>query len=470
MFCENCGQEIKEDDVFCPNCRQPVQAEQISNDVESSIENKNNLYEPKKRKSKKIVILIGIIVVAIAFMLFASKSHAKETLKKLQEFTTVSRVKDGYEFASDNSWTLCYTKDNENARIEDSEIKGILEVLLGLEDLGRNGDVYYNLDSEEMQIKCKTSFGDKELTAVVYDTKEDRFRLMLDLEWYKPTGTTSDLFEEYELGKIFQSKIKNLMNDLEDMELTKGDVAVLSYEDIKANVDDKELKTVKKKESEVSKQKETKSEEESIKEIQEETESNEKGNVLTDPITMGWAGTYKDDESGERLVIAAIGYEFSYVMYTSSGQLMQSESGCHFHSDYLEGEYYTFYKNENGLLGVTSGVGEGWGNYRRISGTATPDLEIEGIYGNETTKITVSDQMAEASTEYVPTGSDIAAIHIEYNNGLVIDGRLYTHNDGGLSIVDGITKNIYGVATFKNDKVEITGSGFDGIYESKSNM
>ncbi|GEM_PF-5874748 len=242
MFCESCGREVKDDDVFCPNCGRPIQTEQTSNNLDKTIENKKNVHEPKKRKSKKILLIIGIILGVIAFILFAANSQAKDTLKKLQKYTTVSKVKDGYEFVSDNSWTLCYTKDSETVRIENSDIKGTLEFLLGLEDLGRNGDVYYNLDSEEMHINCETPYGDRKLTSVVYDTKEDSFRFMLDLEWYEPTGTVAELFEEYELGEIFQSKIVSLMDDLKKMDLTKDDVANLTYKDIKANVDDKELK------------------------------------------------------------------------------------------------------------------------------------------------------------------------------------------------------------------------------------
>ena len=202
-------------------------------------------------------------------------------------------------------------------------------------------------------------------------------------------------------------------------------------------------------------------------EKKEEKDNSKREAVLTDPVTMGWAGTYKDDDSGDRLVIASIGYEWSYVIYTSSGQIFEKESECGAFGDYLEGQYYTFYKNENGLLSVTSGAGKGWGNYRRISGTYTPDLEIEGTYENDTTTMIVYDQMAEASTKYVPTGSDIAAVRVEYNNGLVIEGRLYTQGDGGLSIIDSVSKEIYGIATFENGEVKVTGSGFDGILKSK---
>ena len=241
-----------------------------------------------------------------------------------------------------------------------------------------------------------------------------------------------------------------------------------TYKEVKENAAEKESKPAKKENVKPKKETDGEMKKDSGQEEKKEEKDNSKSEaVLTDPVTMGWAGTYKDDDSGDRLVIASIGYEWSYVIYTSSGQIFEKESECGAFGDYLEGQYYTFYKNENGLLSVTSGAGKGWGNYRRISGTYTPDLEIEGTYENDTTTMIVYDQMAEASTKYVPTGSDIAAVRVEYNNGLVIDGRLYTQGDGGLSIIDSVSKEIYGIATFENGEVKVTGSGFDGILKSK---
>ena len=54
----------------------------------------------------------------------------------------------------------------------------------------------------------------------------------------------------------------------------------------------------------------------------------------------------------------------------------------------------------------------------------------------------VYDQMAEASTKYVPTGSDIAAVRVEYNNGLVIDGRLYSRETAGFDYRQRFQRNI----------------------------
>ena len=480
MFCENCGKEISDNDAFCPNCGKAMQEKKTVIDSDMKSENPNS--EPKKKKSGKAIVVLGIVAIVIvaiilAMKMFGGNSKAKEIVEKLKTSTTVTKTEDGYEFKYDDMWTLRYTEDSAVAILSETIISEYFDEVWEIGELGDDGTVRYNLENENMNVYCDVEFEGEDLSVITYDVKKDEFTFIADGERYEFKKEYAQQIKDDDIASVLKDDIKNFEDDLKEINLTKDDVAHLTYKDIKSNVDDKELKTVKKdKESEAPEREETKPEpevetepeEEPVKEPQEEpSESKEKENVLTDPITMGWAGTYKDDDSGERLVIASIGYEWSYVMYTASGQVEQKESGCSAGKDYLEGQYYTFYKNENGLLGVTSGVGQGWGNYRRISGTSTPDLEIEGTYENDTTTITVSEQMAEASTEYVPTGADIAAIHVKYNNGLEIDGRLYTQGDGGLAIVDSISKEIYGTATFKNNQVEVTGSGFDGILKFK---
>ncbi len=471
MFCKNCGKEIKDDDVFCPNCGKPIQEERIPNS--SDVKNESNKDEPKKKKSGKVIALVGIMAVIIVGIIFVMKMFGgnsnKEIVEKLKASTTVSKTENGYEFTYDDMWTLCYTEESTFVIIPDLTLSEYFEEAWGFGELGDDGTVSYNLKTESLNMYCDAKFEGENLSVITYDVEEDEITFIVGGERYELKKEYAQQIKDDNIAVVLKSDIDSFVDDLNYIDLTKEDVAHLTYKDIKANVDDEELKTVKTdEESEAPKKEEIETKEEQAKEPQEESsENNEKENVLTDPITMGWAGTYKDDDSGERLVIASIGYEWSYVMYTASGQIDQKESGCSAGKDYLEGQYYTFYKNENGLLGVTSGAGQGWGNYRRISGTSTPDLEIEGTYENETTTIIVSEQMAEASTEYVPTGADIAAIHVKYNNGLEIDGRLYTQGDGGLAIVDSISKEIYGTATFKNDQVEVTGSGFDGVLKPK---
>ena len=486
MFCENCGKEIGDNDVFCPNCGKAIKEKKIMQEekilTESDVKSENPNTEPKKKKSGKAIVVLGIVAIVIIVSIFAMKmfggnSKAKEIVEKLKDSTMVSKTENGYEFAYGDIWTLCYTEETMYVKMSIPSISEYFAETLVGSNLGDDGTFKYNLKTEELNMYCDTELDGENLSAITYNIEDDEFTFIVNGERYETEKEYAQQIKVDNIAVILKSNVDDFVDDLNYINLTKDDVANLTYKDIKANVDDKELKTVKKdKESEAPEREETKpepeveteSEEEPVKEPQEESsESNEKENLLTDPITMGWAGTYKDDDSGERLVIASIGYEWSYVMYTASGQVGQKESGCSAGKDYLEGQYYTFYKNENGLLGVTSGVGQGWGNYRRISGTSTPDLEIEGTYENDTTTITVSEQMAEASTEYVPTGADIAAIHVKYNNGLEIDGRLYTQGDGGLAIVDSISKEIYGTATFKNNQVEVTGSGFDGILKSK---
>ena len=49
MFCENCGKEIKDNDVFCPNCGKLIQEEKASNS--SDVKNRSDIDKPKKKKS-----------------------------------------------------------------------------------------------------------------------------------------------------------------------------------------------------------------------------------------------------------------------------------------------------------------------------------------------------------------------------------------------------------------------------------
>ena len=117
-----------------------------------------------------------------------------------------------------------------------------------------------------------------------------------------------------------------------------------TYKEVKENAAEKESKPAKKENVKPKKETDGEMKKDSG---QEEKDNSKREAVLTDPVTMGWAGTYKDDDSGDRLVIASIGYEWSYVIYTSSGQIFEKESECGAFGDYLEGQYYTFYKNEN---------------------------------------------------------------------------------------------------------------------------
>lgn len=72
--------------------------------------------------------------------------------------------------------------------------------------------------------------------------------------------------------------------------------------------------------------------------------------------------------------------------------------------------------------------------------------------------------MASITDDYVPSGADIAAATVNYNNGLVIEGRLYTQQDGSLALIDTNSGTIQGILTFTDHKVTAVGSGFDGTY------
>lgn len=87
-----------------------------------------------------------------------------------------------------------------------------------------------------------------------------------------------------------------------------------TYKEVKENAAEKESKPAKKENVKPKKETDGEMKKDSGQEEKKEEKDNSKREaVLTDPVTMGWAGTYKDDDSGDRLVIASIGYEWSYV-------------------------------------------------------------------------------------------------------------------------------------------------------------
>lgn len=122
-----------------------------------------------------------------------------------------------------------------------------------------------------------------------------------------------------------------------------------TYKEVKENAAEKESKPAKKENVKPKKETDGEMKKDSGQEEKKEEKDNSKREaVLTDPVTMGWAGTYKDDDSGDRLVIASIGYEWSYVIYTSSGQILRKNQRWCIRRLFRKGILYVPNKNENG--------------------------------------------------------------------------------------------------------------------------
>ena len=167
MFCENCGKEIGDNDAFCPNCGKAMKEKKIMQEektlTESDVKSENTNTEPKKKKSGKAIVVLGIVAIVIIVSVFAMKmfggnSKAKEIVEKLKSSTTVSKTENRYEFKHDNAWSLCYTEESMFVIMQNSVLSEYFEGVLEISDLGDDGTVRYNLGNENMNVYCDAEF------------------------------------------------------------------------------------------------------------------------------------------------------------------------------------------------------------------------------------------------------------------------------------------------------------------------
>lgn len=496
MYCKNCGKEIDDNAKFCPDCGTPAaggikEPETQAKVPEARIEEPETGTEeldkssPEQRKNKKKtgIVVVGMLVVVAAVIaaavLILSGGSGQETIQKLSGFTTLYKSDPGYSFDFSGEWELHYTEENEAVRIAVPDALSYLAETFGVSDLGDDGTCSYNPDSGNINIYCEgVETEDGNLSSITYNVNDDAFTFIIGGDRYEPVGEFAEAFDESLVSDSLLARVQYFEGILLEYDLTVDDVMGISYDDVEKYVKSNGLElsdsagyeeapdtSSEPKENAETEIEENETVEETADDAEAEINEETSGNLLTDPVTMGWGGAYIDDDSGDRLIIALVGYEYSYRMYTSSGEIFQEETNCSPDIDYMYGQYYTFAKNENGLLGVTSGAGGLWGNYRRVSGTLDPDGSIEGTYGDEDTSIIVSDQMAKVTDDYVPGGADIATVTVHYNNGLTLEGRLYTQQDSSLAVVDPATNLVQGIMTFEDGKVTVAGSGFDGTYQ-----
>lgn len=175
MFCENCGKEIGDNDVFCPNCGKAIKEKKIMQEekilTESDMKSEKPNTEPKKKKSGKAIVVLGIVAIVIIVSIFAMKmfggnSKAKEIVEKLKTSTTVTKTEDGYEFKYDDMWTLRYTEDSAVAILSETIISEYFEEVWEIGELGDDGTVRYNLENENMNVYCDAEFEGEDLSVI----------------------------------------------------------------------------------------------------------------------------------------------------------------------------------------------------------------------------------------------------------------------------------------------------------------
>lgn len=188
------------------------------------------------------IVAIVIIVSVFAMKMFGGNSKAKEIVEKLKSSTTVSKTENRYEFKHDNAWSLCYTEESMFVIMQNSVLSEYFEGVLEISDLRDDGTVRYNLGNENMNVYCDAEFEGEDLSVITYDVKKDEVIFIVDGERYELKKGYAKQFKDDDISSVLKDDIKSFEDDLKKMDLTKDDVANLTYKDIKANVDDKELK------------------------------------------------------------------------------------------------------------------------------------------------------------------------------------------------------------------------------------
>ena len=96
MFCPKCGKQINEGAAFCPYCGQTI-ASANAPQVES-----NYTSTSRKAFNKKLLLIIPVAIVIIAFIIYKSSSIEND----LKGYWSTSYTSDGYTFYNQ----LCFEK------------------------------------------------------------------------------------------------------------------------------------------------------------------------------------------------------------------------------------------------------------------------------------------------------------------------------------------------------------------------
>lgn len=88
-------------------------------------------------------------------------------------------------------------------------------------------------------------------------------------------------------------------------------------------------------------------------------------------------GTYQDIGSGTQLSLIIEGDTATYALGGENNTDATVEQNCTVGSYTISGNYYYIARNLNGSLGVSSGIGEPWGQFEKISDYAEIDLSYD---------------------------------------------------------------------------------------------
>lgn len=445
MFCKKCGKEIKGSEKFCPYCGEKIENseekvvekeqkldEQRIEKEQSNEENNQSVKQSHKVKTRKqftvgkiigIAAMLAIIGIGI-YSQVKDEAPVDPSKKQEEKKNTAQDKKTDTKAKAD--------KKTDNIDVEQYFDKSGKE----LEKIGfkkNNSGKYENEDgsiviemkddavsSISMNSECKSEFhGIK-----IGDEREKIEKEFGDTYPLIGTDESGDIYGDFDKGT--EIEIKTAQNKVRTISIWLN-CDLSGFED--------------------------------------------SDTTFTDYPGIG--GTYYDSDTGERLVIAVVDSDFAY--YSADGSIADVATGCTgSYND--EGDVESIWsddptkhgieKREDGGLEISSGVGQPWGNFRKISGTDIVTAKLEGTYKNGDDSISISKQITDFDNDNIPAGVEIADASISYNGGANINGILYTQGgDGTVAIIDETTDEPRGIITFEDGKIVVTGSMFDGTFK-----
>ena len=249
MFCRKCGKEVQEDWTTCPNCGNPIHQNNTSNMAENKTP-QNTMSSGKKKEKKKPIrkIIIALFAIIAIGCIFAAMSggndsdneeasgdmNSKETIEKLQKFTTMTKDGDVYIFSNGENWELHYTTGNEFVVITEPEVLDCFAVAFNSSEIGNSGTFTYDLDENEarMYFDYDSEADDKKISTINYDIEKNQYTALADGERYDISEDLQNHLDEYELSDIIKKDVEAFKEDLENQGLTFNDVEGLTYDDI----------------------------------------------------------------------------------------------------------------------------------------------------------------------------------------------------------------------------------------------
>lgn len=188
----------------------------------------------KKFLRRAVVGLISLGLVACS-----DDSNSKDTVEKLQKFTTLEKSEKKYQFNYNEEWTLTYNGEagNKFVAIMEDAVTECFENAFGEgcypDNAISNGGFIYDFEQDAIRIYFDLEIEEGNLQYITYDMGKEEFILTVDLKnKYEPSEELLDWINECNLVYIMEEDVQEFKDQLEENGITFKEITILKYDDI----------------------------------------------------------------------------------------------------------------------------------------------------------------------------------------------------------------------------------------------